>query len=231
MSLSIINFEVFVLGTIFIVLLPGPNSLFVLTTSANQGIKAGYLAAGGIFIGDAILMLASVAGIAGLMRSFSPLFTALKVAGSLYLAWIGLNLLVDGLLRISNLLQFKNTPLSYLAKIRSNKRAAAKCVQSIKKNGFMQVLLLSLSNPKAILFFIAFFVQFVDIDGDNLVLSFLVLGIVVELFSAIYLTFLIFAGAYLAAWFARKRYVAAISISLAGMMFILFAWQLSVANL
>jgi len=237
MQLGIINFEVFLLGTIFIVLLPGPNSLFVLTTSANHGMRAGFIASCGIFIGDALLMFASVIGVSSLMHSFPVLFTGLKLLGAIYLMWIGFNLLVAGLTKINALIN--NNYLNLLIKIVNqikkififNKNSNDKKFSLKVNNDFAMALALSLSNPKGILFFIAFFVQFVEVNATNLGLSFLVLGLVVELISAIYLTILIISGTYLASWFIRKKYLSAICICLAGLMFMGFAVQLSIANL
>ncbi|MCX7172627.1 MAG: LysE family transporter, partial [Proteobacteria bacterium] len=64
----------YVLGTIFIVLLPGPNSLYVLSVAARRGIGAGYLGTCGIFLGDAILMVLSATGVASLLKTNPALF-------------------------------------------------------------------------------------------------------------------------------------------------------------
>ena len=64
----------YVLGTIAIVLLPGPNSIFVLTTAAKQGVKVGYRAALGVFVGDWTLMMLAALGAASLLRAYPPVF-------------------------------------------------------------------------------------------------------------------------------------------------------------
>ena len=51
---GVLNVWTYLAGTIFIVLLPGPNSLFVLATGAGRGVRAGYQAALGVFVGDSI---------------------------------------------------------------------------------------------------------------------------------------------------------------------------------
>ena len=61
---GITEFWTFLLGTIFIVLLPGPNSMYVLSVAAQRGVRAGYKGACGVFLGDAILMVLSAAGVA-----------------------------------------------------------------------------------------------------------------------------------------------------------------------
>jgi len=239
MQLEIINFDVFLLGTIFIVILPGPNSLFVLTATANRGISAGYRATLGIIVGDTLLMLASVVGVAGLMRSFPPLFISLKLAGALYLAWLGFNLMLAGIEKFNA--KINNKYLSLMVKIgftiklllsfKRNNNNDIKNIKTKTSNDFVMALILSLSNPKAILFFIAFFVQFVDINATNLFASFMILGVVVQIISIIYLTILIVSGAYLASWFTRNYYLSATGVFLAGIMFMIFSYQLSIASL
>jgi leucine efflux protein len=93
MFYGVTDITTFVVGTIFIVLLPGPNSLYVMTVASRWGITAGYRGACGIFLGDAILMLLSATGVASLVRATPALFTLLKYAGAAYLGWLGLGLI------------------------------------------------------------------------------------------------------------------------------------------
>ena len=93
MVYGITDITTFVLGTIFIVLLPGPNSLYVMSVASRWGVGAGYRGACGIFLGDAILMVLSATGVASLLQTTPALFAVLKYAGAAYLAWMGLGLL------------------------------------------------------------------------------------------------------------------------------------------
>ena len=76
-----------------IVLLPGPNSLFVLATAARRGVGVGYQAASGVWVGDAILMFLSAAGVASLLKAYPPIFLVIKYAGAAYLGSVGLTML------------------------------------------------------------------------------------------------------------------------------------------
>src|SRR5689334_18818416 len=87
--LGITDFWTYVLGTVAIILLPGPNSIFVLSVGARRGVRAGYQAAAGVFLGDTVLMTLSAAGVASLLRTYPPLFLVIKYAGAAYLFWIG----------------------------------------------------------------------------------------------------------------------------------------------
>lgn len=95
---------------------------------------------------------------------------------------------------------------------------------------FRKALVISLFNPKAILFFIAFFVQFVDPGYAYPALSFVVLGAFAQLASFLYLTLLIFTGTHLAAAFRRRRRLSAGATSAAGALFLGFAVKLSLSS-
>ena len=83
----------YVIGAVGIILLPGPNSLFVLSVATVRGVKAGYQGALGVFVGDTILLLLTALGAAGLLRTYPALFMMVKYAGAAYLTWVGLNLI------------------------------------------------------------------------------------------------------------------------------------------
>ncbi|MGB8940739.1 MAG: LysE family transporter, partial [Streptomyces sp.] len=95
---------------------------------------------------------------------------------------------------------------------------------------FRRALVISLLNPKAILFFIAFFVQFVDPGYAYPALSFLVLGALAQVASVLYLTALIFSGTKLSAAFRRRKRLSAGATSAAGALFLGFAAKLSLAS-
>jgi leucine efflux protein len=215
MTYGITDLSTFVLGTIFIVLLPGPNSVYVMTVASRRGVAQGYRGACGIFLGDTILMILSATGVAGLLHSNPLLFYALKYAGAAYLAWLGFKLLKAGWQGLQG------------------KQADEGANISDKKGSrpFHTALVISLMNPKAILFFISFFIQFVAPGYEHPALSFLILGLIVQACSVIYLTMLIFAGARLAQQFRRHRKLAAAGTGSVGAAFIGFGVKLAGATL
>jgi leucine efflux protein len=203
--LGVTDLGTYVLGTIAIILLPGPNSLYVLATAAKRGVRTGYRAAFGVFLGDGVLMFASAAGVASLLRAFPPLFTVLKLAGAAYLVYLGLKLLISA--------------------FRPAASGGAPVLDS--PHPFRRALVISIMNPKAILFFISFFIQFVDPGYAHPALSFLLLAVILQIFSALYLTALIFGGSWLADTFRRRRKAAAAGTALIGTLFIGFALKLA----
>jgi len=208
--LGVTDLWTYLLGTVVIILLPGPNSLFVLAVSARQGLAAGWRAAAAVFIGDALLMLLAALGLASLLKAAPLVFQALSYVGAAYLCWLGFGLLRDGWRRL-------RAPLP----APSASRALA--------NGpvFSRALVLSLSNPKAIAFYLSFFIQFVDPGYAHPGLSFLLLGAILELMSFFYLALLIGFGVHLAAWFARRKKLSATASSAVGGLFIGFGVKLA----
>jgi leucine efflux protein len=214
MTYGITDITTFVLGTIFIVLLPGPNSLYVMSVASRWGVGAGYRGACGIFLGDAILMVLSATGVASLLQTTPALFAVLKYAGAAYLAWMGL-----GLLRAARAIWREGIADS----------GGQPPLDAARP--FHTALLISLMNPKAILFFVSFFIQFVDPGYAFPALSFAILGAIVQLVSALYLSVLIFGGARLAQQFRQRRRLSAGATGGVGVLFIGFGAKLASATL
>jgi leucine efflux protein len=212
--LGVTDIWTYVLGTAAIILQPGPNSIFVLTTAARHGVKAGYRAAAGVFIGDWVLMGAAALGVASLLRAYPPVFMVIKYAGALYLAYVGITMAISA---------FRRRSLSQ-APVAASEEAPV-------RRPFRRALVISLLNPKAILFVISFFIQFLDPHYPHPALSFLLLASILQLFSAIYLSTLIFGGTYLAAQFRARRRLAQGLTAGIGAVFIGFGIRLATASL
>ncbi len=224
MTYGITDLSTFILGTIFIVLLPGPNSLYVMTVASRHGIAAGYRGAAGIFAGDTVLMLLSTAGAASLLRSTPLAFMVVKYAGAGYLAWLGL-----GLVRAA-LAAWRQRKAAGPGPVRVEAKAPGQPGASAGKP-MRTAFVISLMNPKAILFFVSFFIQFVDPAYPQPALSFLLLGLIVQVCSALYLSALIFGGARLAQSFGRRPLVSAAAMAAMGLLFIGFGVRLAGASL
>ncbi|MCX4698361.1 leucine efflux protein LeuE [Streptomyces sp. NBC_01352] len=214
--LGVIDLPTYLAGLVLIVLLPGPNSLYVLSVAARRGVRAGYTAAAGVWCGDAVLMTLSAAGVASLLQANAVLFGIVKYAGAGYLTWLAV-----GMLRAA------------WGMWRGRRERAA--VEDASGAGaderpYRRALVISLFNPKAILFFVAFFVQFVDPGYAYPAVSFVVLGTFAQLASFLYLSALIFSGTKLAAAFRRRRRLSAGATSAAGALFLGFAVKLSLAS-
>jgi leucine efflux protein len=207
--LGVTNPWTYVLGTIAIVLLPGPNTLYVLSVAGRLGVRKGYRAALGVWLGDAVLMTLSAAGVASLLHTYPALFMVVKYAGAAYLGYVGVRLLITTWRRHGT----------------SEQPAVA------DDRVFRRSVMISLLNPKAILFFVSFFVQFVDPGYRYPAVSFLILGLIVEVVSAAYLSVLIFTGTFVAQQFRTRRRLSRWLTTLVGGVFVGFGVKLATASL
>lgn len=215
-ALGITDLWTYVFGVVFIILLPGPNSMYVLSLAAQRGVKAGYRAACGVFVGDTVLMVLSAAGVASLLKANPLLFSVVKYGGAAYLLYIGVGMLRGAWRKLA--------------------RPAADAGADVRRavdgeRPFRKALVVSLLNPKAILFFISFFIQFVDPAYAHPALSFVVLGAIAQLASFVYLSTLIFMGARLADHFRRRRKLAAGASGGVGGLFVGFSVKLALATM
>lgn len=229
MIYGITDLATFILGTVFIVLLPGPNSLYVMTLASRAGIRSGYQAAAGIFTGDTVLMVLAATGAASALYASPTVFTGLKLAGAAYLAWIGIGLIRAGIATWRNRAVINGEHLTATSSEVSSGVSLGVLRDASETNfdrPFRTAFIISILNPKAIMFFVSFFIQFVDPTYPHPELSFLILGAIVQIASLLYLSALIFGGAYLAAAFRQRPMLSSISIGAVGILFIGFAAKL-----
>lgn len=213
---GVTNYITYFIGAIFIVLLPGPNSLYVLALSAQQGVRNGWAAAMGVFVGDTVLMVLTAAGAVTVLQAYPALFWFIKYAGAAYLIYLGAKLLYGAWQSWK-----QDSSLESL-----NKQLAT----TRPMTAFNKALMVSLLNPKAILFFLSFFVQFVDPSYPAPIVSFLILGITLQILSMAYLAMLIYAGDRLAEAFRQRRRISALSGGSVGLGFMVFAVKLALAS-
>ncbi len=207
----------YALGALGIILLPGPNSLFVLSVATARGVKAGYHSAMGVFVGDTVLLILTALGAASLLHTYPTLFLVVKYVGAGYLTWLGLNLIRSAWVSLRTPAVNASTP------------AAENPVHLSRP--FERALVISLLNPKAILFLLSFFVQFIDVNYATPAVPFFILSAIVMAFSALYLSALIFAGVRLAQAFRQRQRLSAGLSSAVGGLFVWFGAKLATASL
>lgn len=226
--LGVTDLSTYLAGLALIILLPGPNSLYVVSVAARRGARAGYRAAGGVMCGDMVLMVLSAGGVASLLEASPTAFAVVKFAGAGYLTWLAVGML-RGAWRMwrergaRSAVRAEGGPAPA-------ETARAEPVREEMERPYRRAFVVSLLNPKAILFFVSFFVQFIDPAYAHPELTFLVLAAWAQVFSITYLTALIFSGTHLAALFRRRRRLTAGMSAAAGTAFLGFAAKLSVSS-
>lgn len=196
---GVLNYLTYLVGAVFIILVPGPNTFFVLKTGIAHGVKKGYLAAAGVFIGDAVLMFLAFAGVATLIKTTPVLFNVVRYLGAIYLLY------------------------AVLTQRDGQSDASAEPASAILKRS----LTLSLTNPKAILFYVSFFVQFIDVNAKTPGVAFFILALTLEVISFCYMSFLILSGSFVTRYVKTRKKLAKLGNSLIGLVFVGFAARLA----
>ena len=202
---GVADYGAFVVATLVFLAIPGPGNLALITSTGKGGIAGGMGATLGVMAGDQVLLWAAVAGVSALMAAYPAAFHAVQWLGALYLAWLGLKMLLA-------------------------KPGAAPILQIKPHHYFRQALLITLLNPKAIVFYLAFFPLFVDPARHQGLKTF---GVMAATIAA--LTFLYGVVAVLLTWklAARIRANPKISAMLekaAGMFLIAFGIKLALSR-
>ena len=220
--LGTVNLPEYVAGSILIILLPGPNSIYVLSVAARRGVRTGYRAAAGVFLGDSTLITLTSLGAASLLARWPLAFDAVKYLGAGYLAFLGVGMLRSAVrgLRQRRAAEAAGEPVE-----------VAEAAPQQAERPFRRALVVSLLNPKAILFFLAFFTQFVDPHYAHPVVPFAVLAVIIQGFSVLYLSTLILGGNRLASTLRRRRRLSASMTGGVGTLFLGFAAKLATATL
>lgn len=153
------DLPLFIVSGLLLNIMPGPDSLLIMTRSATQGWRAGSAAALGIGAGTMVHILAAALGLSALLSTSAAAFTAVKWAGAAYIAYVGINLLRAKL----------KTP--------APQADAPVDVPSLPYGKiFFQGFLTNILNPKVALFFLAFVPQFISADSPSKPVAFIVLG-------------------------------------------------------
>ncbi|MEO8022165.1 LysE family transporter [Polaromonas sp.] len=134
---GVADYGAFVLAIVVFLLIPGPGNLALITSTSKGGIAGGMGATFGVIAGDQVLLWAAVAGVAAVMVAYPTAFHLIQWVGAAYLVWLGIKML-------------------------RAKAGDAPILQIKPRHYFRQALLITLLNPKAIVFYMAFFPQFVD---------------------------------------------------------------------
>ena len=214
---GIVHLPTYIVGTVLVILLPGPNSLFVLSTAARRGVRLGYRAACGVFIGDTMLMTLASIGVASVLKANPTVFLILKSAGGAYLGYLGINMIITAW-------KGRGAPSST-----PTPTPAVETLPTPVGDPLPRALGISLLNPKAILYCIAFFIQFVDPTYGHKIVSFALLGSIAQGCSFLYLSLLIFSGARLAESFRRWHRTRTALTGGAGAAFVGFGVKLATA--
>lgn len=171
--LGISDFGLFCLAVFLLNLTPGPDTAYIVGRSVAQGRNAGLVSALGISLGACVHTLASALGLSAILTASATAFMVVKIAGGLYLVYLGLRMLVAKKTAVAgdDANDAINTSINN-----------APSLHTI----FWQAAVTNVLNPKVALFFLSFFPQFVQRDAGHQTLAFLVLGLTFIVMSTIW---------------------------------------------
>ena len=158
---GIADYPAFVLAVIVFLAIPGPGNLALLTSTAKGGLRGGLGATLGVIAGDQVLMWAAVAGLAAVLATQPDLFLGLQFLGAAYLSFVGY-------------------------KMWTAKPDDAPIINITAGLYFRQSFWITLLNPKAIMFYMAFFPLFIDPQAPTGMLTFAVMAVTVAGLTFLY---------------------------------------------
>lgn len=160
---------------------PGPNMAFVISHGVTHGWRGGVASALGIGVADLLLTALTATGVTALVASWPPSFDLIRYAGVIYLVW----------------LVFKTLQ-------KSPGLGTAHVNRVPLRRVFVNAMLNSLLNPKALLFFLVFLPQFVRPHAGSIAIQLMMLGGVLTLIAAVFHALLGIFGGVLSRFFAKR---------------------------
>ena len=158
---GIADYGAFVAAIVLFLAIPGPGNLALITSTSKGGVRGGLAATLGVIAGDQVLMWLAVAGVAALLVTYPAAFHAVQWLGAAYLAWLGWMLLTA-------------------------KPGEAPVLHIRPRQFFRQALTITLLNPKAIVFYMAFFPLFVDTEKHQGLITFGAMAATVAALTLLY---------------------------------------------
>ena len=201
--LGIADFGAFCAAILLFLALPGPGPFALLTSTAKGGFKGGAAATLGVIVGDQVLLWLAVAGVAALLAAHPMVFKAVQYAGAAYLAWIGLKLIFA-------------------------KPGSASPIQIEPHHYARQAFFITLLNPKAIVFYMAFFPLFIDPAQHRGAVTFAAMAATIAIITAVYCLLLCAFADAISAKVRANQWLARGLEKLAGVFLIGFGIRLSI---
>lgn len=199
---GVADYGAFVVTIIIFLLIPGPGNLALITSTGKGGVRGGLAATLGVILGDQVLMWAAVAGVAALLLAYPAAFDAVQWLGAAYLAWLGLKMLLA-------------------------KPGAAPVINITAGHYLRQAMMITLLNPKAIVFYMAFFPLFVDPARHQGLLTFGVMAVTIAALTFLYGLAVTLLTHYLAGHLRANPLIGRVLEKLAGLCLVGFGLRLA----
>jgi leucine efflux protein len=202
---GVADYGAFVAAIIIFLAIPGPGNLALITSTSKGGVAGGLGATFGVIAGDQVLMWAAVAGVAALLLAYPAAFHSVQWLGAAYLAWLGAKMLLA--------------------------KPGAKPILNIEpRHYFRQAALITLLNPKAIVFYMAFFPLFVDPARHQGFLTFGVMAATIAVLTFAYGLIVVLLTHHLAQRLRANPVIGRILQKVAGLFLLGFGIKLAMSR-
>lgn len=175
----------FVASGLLLNITPGPDTLYIVSRSSTQGLRAGVAGALGIGAGTLIHITAAALGLSAILAASADAFTVVKLLGAAYLVYVGISLM-------------RSSASPFEA------ATAASSLPATLRTVFVQGFLTNVLNPKVALFFLAFLPQFVEADAPSKPLAFLFLGVIFDFNGTLWNLFVAWSAARISAGLRQR---------------------------
>ncbi len=199
---GISDYGAFVVAIIVFLAIPGPGNLALLTATGKGGVRSGMAATLGVIVGDQVLLWLAVAGLSALLINYPSIYSSIQWAGAAYLIGLGYSLF-------------------------NAKPGDAPVLNMKPDHYFRQALFITVLNPKAIVFYMAFFPLFVDPAIHRGLLTFAVMAATIAVLTLAYGLVLVLLVHFLAERVRANPIVTVILNKIAGALLIGFGLKLA----
>ena len=158
---GIVSYWAFVAAVIVFLAIPGPGNLAIITSTSRGRIRGGLAATAGVVAADQVLMWLALAGLAQLLTSNAAVFSLVQYVGALYLVYLGIRMIFA-------------------------RPGDAPVLRMAPRHFFRQGMLITLLNPKAVVFYMAFFPLFIDPAQHRGLTTFAAMALTVAVLTLLY---------------------------------------------
>ena len=202
---GVADYGAFVVAIVVFLAIPGPGNLALLTATAKGGVRAGMAATLGVILGDQTLLWLAVAGVSAVLSTVPGAFAFVQWAGAAYLAWLGLKLMLA--------------------------KAGDAPILNLKPYHYMrQAMVITWLNPKAIVFYMAFFPLFVDPAVHQGLVTFAFMAITIAGLTFLYGLVVVLMAHYLAQRIRSLPWLTSALNKLAGCLLVGFGLKLALTK-
>jgi threonine/homoserine/homoserine lactone efflux protein len=198
---GISDYGAFAAAFVLLLFLPGPGNLALISSASKGGLAGGLASVLGLLLGDQILLWLTVAGVAAMLQTLPVLFMAVQWLGAAYLAWLGYKMITA-------------------------KPGEGPGIEITSGRYFRDTMFITLLNPKAIMFYLAFFPQFIDPVNHQGWITFAVMALTIAVLGFTYCFGVVLITHFVAKRLRTHSSVSGVLQKLAGVCLIGFGFKL-----